>query len=168
MGGPDQMSSRPQDRSTRTPSPFISPRPEGPVVAHTSPGRTTIDVSTRPLGERASICHGRAGRSLAEIGSRSTPGANVPTSVPFTSNVTVSVVPLAMLRPGGGVGGGEADWPTAPQPMATIAPKAMRMTGNQLRPSIPVTPSCCHAVRGARACQPTRYSTVTDTLSVCW
>ena len=100
IGGPDQMSSRPQDRSTRTPSPCAQPAPLDPAVADTSPGCTVIEARTRPLGERASTLHGRAGSSPTGVGSRSAPGENVPTNVPFTSSVTVSVVPLAMLTPG--------------------------------------------------------------------
>ncbi len=94
-GGPDQMSSRPQDRSTRLASPF-----QLFAVWITSPSWTGIDTRTRPEGERASTFQGRAGSLIAgTLGScsvqpRQAPGWRVATGTSLTTRVTTSVVPF--------------------------------------------------------------------------
>lgn len=60
IGGPDQMSMRPHDRSTRAPSPHEKP---GPWV--TSPERTVSSTSDRPFGKRTTACHGSGGSDAA-------------------------------------------------------------------------------------------------------
>src|ERR1019366_6318232 len=107
-GGPDQMSSRPQDRSTRLASPC-----QPSAVLITSPCRTVIDTRIRPPGERASTCHGRGDRRLAGTPSSSwqpmqAPGASLATSTLLTRRVTLRVVPFwieRLIAPAGTVPG---------------------------------------------------------------
>jgi hypothetical protein len=51
----------------------------------TSPALTVIEVSNRPLGERASMTQGKAGRAVAGIASAIVPGAKVRTTSPSTA-----------------------------------------------------------------------------------
>jgi hypothetical protein len=88
---------RPHERLTRTPAPRYSRPPPGVVVSRTSPARTVKDASTRPLGERASTIHGRAGSSLVRT-APFTPGARVRIAVPLTTSVTDNVVWLDTSR----------------------------------------------------------------------
>jgi hypothetical protein len=106
IGNPDQMSSRPQERSARAPADWYSRPPLGVIVSRTSPGRTVIEVRTRPRGERASTVHGRNGSSPMGI-TPAAPGGNTPSTFPFTTSVTSMVVPLPISRlcVGGDMGG---------------------------------------------------------------
>ena len=88
IGGPDQMSRRPQARSART---ALPDEPEE------SPGFTVIVESTRPDGDRVSTDHGSDG-SAAFTGSSRMPGATVSTTAPLTTSVTGIVVKLATER----------------------------------------------------------------------
>jgi hypothetical protein len=85
-GGPDQMSIRPQDRSTRLASPFSLF-----AVFTTSPSCTSRETRTRPLGDRASTRQGSDDRRLAGISS-ACPAATVATGVSLTTSVTVREV----------------------------------------------------------------------------
>jgi hypothetical protein len=128
-GGPDQTSSRPHERSTRTASPrWTVPPPEGLSVA-TSPARTASEASNLPLGARASTFHGSVGSSLLGSGTRSTCAGTRSISVPFTKTVTSRLVPLEMLRsavPAGGAGDGVGGAAHAPAMTARHASTVSR------------------------------------------
>src|SRR6185436_8262373 len=97
---PAQIRRLPQDRSTRAKAPCDSTAPPGRVVDQMSPTPTCIDVSTRPVGDRASTAHGRSG-SEARSNVESCPrGFAIATGCPLMTSVTARVVPFEIPRLG--------------------------------------------------------------------
>jgi hypothetical protein len=125
---PAHIVRRPQERSTRPNVPLCSTAPSGSVVLQTCPDETSIDVRTRPDDDRASTVHGSAGRVATSIVGAGPRGGKSPIGRPFTTRVTVRVVPFEIPSWGSGfaVGPGEVVVHAARPTMSKAARRAVR------------------------------------------
>ena len=125
---PAHIVRRPQERSTRPNVPLCSTAPSGSVVLQTCPDETSIDVRTRPDDDRASTVHGSAGRVATSIVGAGPRGGKSPIGRPFTTRVTVRVVPFEIPSWGSGfaVGPGEVVVHAARPTMSKAARRAIR------------------------------------------